>query len=263
MTTDETRKVVDELVDTFKREGKFDKLRKDMLAKVLANDGFALITEETNQIADNILNSLSSPESKDKVRATIREQLNINLQQKIETAVFKVMGTDENIQLILDEVGVPISRHLGLEDYLKQDNDTPKNENHQVCDMEIESDSGKGVEYRSKNHKSSSDVYNNNQKTGWEKLSSEQKLRYMGQEGIDDKEEFGMSVNMKLSNSDQSLHNVKFNQATRNLDGNEFREHSPRKKMKSLTSSHVSTEFEESLRRHRKQIRDPNFAYFV
>lgn len=42
MTEEETTKIIDELVDAFKREGKFDQLRKDTLEKVISNVGIFL-----------------------------------------------------------------------------------------------------------------------------------------------------------------------------------------------------------------------------
>lgn len=158
-------RIVSDIVNAYKKEGKFDERRKNAIAKIISSDLFSNAIAEIDETMKNIVSNAQPHMTKNNVREIMRGEMKKRLAKRLEQMVFEEIGTDEHIRDMLSEIERRVGELLGLTEPdldqknenlnvpstsaigkigRKQSNASSLDENHQVCDMEIETDSEPG-----------------------------------------------------------------------------------------------------------------------
>uniref|UniRef100_A0A0M3HSQ8 L27 domain-containing protein n=1 Tax=Ascaris lumbricoides TaxID=6252 RepID=A0A0M3HSQ8_ASCLU len=129
----EDQKNVEQLVDKYKKDGRFDE------------DNFVRLSKEAERLVDDILANRPAYFSKNQIREKLLAELSSRFRKQCEAIVFQHIGTDESIVTLLGDIRPRVESFLGIFGEEALDDAQQMEENHQVCDMEIESESEQGL----------------------------------------------------------------------------------------------------------------------
>ncbi|VDM48944.1 unnamed protein product [Toxocara canis] len=106
---------------------------------------FSKLSAEAERLVDDILANRPAYFTKNQVREKLLDELNSRFRKQCESIVFQHTGTDESIMTLLADIRPRVESFLGLSGDEALDEVQHMEENHQVCDMDIESESEQGV----------------------------------------------------------------------------------------------------------------------
>ncbi|KHN72129.1 hypothetical protein Tcan_16376 [Toxocara canis] len=141
----EDQKGIEQLVDKYKKDGRFDEVRRKHFASITADGKFSKLSAEAERLVDDILANRPAYFTKNQVREKLLDELNSRFRKQCESIVFQHTGTDESIMTLLADIRPRVESFLGLSGDEALDEVQHMEENHQVCDMDIESESEQGV----------------------------------------------------------------------------------------------------------------------
>uniref|UniRef100_A0A915BNN3 BOD1/SHG1 domain-containing protein n=1 Tax=Parascaris univalens TaxID=6257 RepID=A0A915BNN3_PARUN len=139
------QKNIEQLVDKYKKDGRFDEVRRRHFASITTDDNFMRLSKEAERLVDDILANRPAYFSKNQVREKLLAELSSRFRKQCEAIVFQHIGTDESIVTLLGDIRPRVESFLGLFGEEALDDAQQIEENHQVCDMEIESESEQGL----------------------------------------------------------------------------------------------------------------------
>ncbi|VDK55291.1 unnamed protein product [Anisakis simplex] len=142
----DNQKGVENLVDKYKKDGRFDEVRRKHLAEISADvESFTKLCAEAERLVDDVLASRSMYLTKNEVREKLLRELNSRFRKRCEAIVFQRIGTDDSIMTLLSDIRPRVEAYLGMSGDEASDDVHHMEENHQVCDMEIDSDTEQGT----------------------------------------------------------------------------------------------------------------------
>ncbi|VDK83547.1 unnamed protein product [Litomosoides sigmodontis] len=134
---------VRKLVDTFKFEGSFDKLRRQIVATIAATDRYQKVALDAQNIVDDLLKTSAPDLTKNKALEILRKKLFALFSAQYGIMITEGLDAGETLCSLLDEIGHYVDSFLGLtkKELLEDVHLQQPTEDHEVCDMEIDSDS--------------------------------------------------------------------------------------------------------------------------
>ncbi|VDM95938.1 unnamed protein product [Thelazia callipaeda] len=134
---------VRQLVDKFKSDGAFDKLRHKIFASIISSDRFKNVASRTEAIVDDLLKTVTPDFTKNKARALLRERLSSEHSSEYAVMISQGLEADETLHSLLEEIGHYVDSFVGIAEQEVVQNSQLQHcdANHEVCDMEIDSDS--------------------------------------------------------------------------------------------------------------------------
>uniref|UniRef100_A0A915PRZ4 BOD1/SHG1 domain-containing protein n=1 Tax=Setaria digitata TaxID=48799 RepID=A0A915PRZ4_9BILA len=134
---------VQELVDAFKSEGSFDKLRRKIFSTIAATDRYRNVALNAEDTVDDLLKTATPDLTKNKALDILRKKLFALNSTQYGIMITEGLDADETLCSLLEEIGQYVDSFLGLTktELLENVQSQQSNEDHEVCDMEIDSDS--------------------------------------------------------------------------------------------------------------------------
>uniref|UniRef100_A0A0R3S3M6 L27 domain-containing protein n=1 Tax=Elaeophora elaphi TaxID=1147741 RepID=A0A0R3S3M6_9BILA len=137
---------VRQLVDAFKSEGSFDKLRRKIFTTIAATDRYQKVALNAEGIVDDLLKTSALDLPKNIALDTLRKKLFALYSAQYGIMITEGLDAGETLCSLLEEIGHYVDSFLGLtkKELLESVQSQQPIEDHEVCDMEIDSDSEQG-----------------------------------------------------------------------------------------------------------------------
>ncbi|EFO26097.2 hypothetical protein LOAG_02392 [Loa loa] len=134
---------VRQLVDAFKSEGSFDKLRRKIFSTIAATDRYQKVVLNAEEIVDDLLKTSAPDLTKNKALDILRKKLFALHSTQYGIMITEGLDASETLCSLLEEIGHYVDSFLGLtkKELLESIQSQQPIEDHEVCDMEIDSDS--------------------------------------------------------------------------------------------------------------------------
>ncbi|VDO45095.1 unnamed protein product [Onchocerca flexuosa] len=134
---------VRQLVDAFKSEGSFDKLRRKIFTTIAATDRYRNVALNAENIVDDLLKTSAPDLTKNKALDILRKKLFALHSVQYGVMITDGLDADETLCSLLEEIGHYVDSFLGLtkKELLENVHSQQPVEDHEICDMEIDSDS--------------------------------------------------------------------------------------------------------------------------
>ncbi|KAL3981762.1 COMPASS (Complex proteins associated with Set1p) component shg1 family protein [Acanthocheilonema viteae] len=139
---------VRQLVDAFKSEGSFDKLRKKIFSTIAATDRYQKVALNAEEIVGDLLETSAPDLTKNKALDILRKKLLALYSAQYGIMITEGLDAGETLCSLLEEIGHYVDSFLGLtkKELLENVQAQQPAEDHEVCDMEIDSDSEQSPE---------------------------------------------------------------------------------------------------------------------
>ncbi|EJW86700.1 hypothetical protein WUBG_02388 [Wuchereria bancrofti] len=134
---------VRQVVDAFKSEGTFDKLRRKIFTSIAATDRYQRVALNAEEIVDDLLKTSASDLTKNNALDILRKKLFALHSTQYGIMITEGLDAGETLCSLLEEIGRYVDSFLGLtkKELLEDVQSRQPVEDHEVCDMEIDSDS--------------------------------------------------------------------------------------------------------------------------
>ncbi|KAK6109975.1 COMPASS (Complex proteins associated with Set1p) component shg1 family protein [Brugia pahangi] len=134
---------VRQVVDAFKSEGTFDKLRRKIFTSIAATDRYQRVALNAEEIVDDLLKTSASNLTKNNALDILRKKLFALNSTQYGIMITEGLDAGETLCSLLEEIGRYVDSFLGLtkKELLENVQSRQPVEDHEVCDMEIDSDS--------------------------------------------------------------------------------------------------------------------------
>ncbi|CAG9534687.1 unnamed protein product [Cercopithifilaria johnstoni] len=151
---------VHQLVDAFKSEGSFDKLRRKIFATIAATDRYQKVALNAEDIVDDLLKRSAPDLTKNKALDILRKKLFALYSTQYGIMITEGLDAGETLCSLLEEIGHYVDSFLGLtkKELLENVQSQQPVEDHEVCDMEIDSDSEQSPQMSSTKETPLSDI---------------------------------------------------------------------------------------------------------
>ncbi|KAM3726880.1 Biorientation of chromosomes in cell division protein 1-like [Dirofilaria immitis] len=151
---------VRQLVDAFKSEGSFDKLRRKIFTAIAATDRYRNVALNAEDIVDDLLKTSTPDLTKNKALDILRKKLFALHNTQYGVMITEGLDADETLCGLLEEIGHYVDSFLGLtkQELFENVQSQQPVEDHEVCDMEIDSDSEQSLQTSSTKETPLSDI---------------------------------------------------------------------------------------------------------